>query len=152
MRFALDSNVFVYSFIRDDPERHSAAAELIRLSADADCVLPLQVVGEFLNAIRRKQPKLFSDACAQAERWCSVLPIAETRVPDMIAGAQLARRFHLQFWDSVLCAVAQTAGAEVLLTEDMQDGQTIDGLRIINPFAEVNREMLLELLLPLENR
>lgn len=152
MRFALDSNIFVYSFIRDDPERHSAAAELIGLSADADCVLPLQVVGEFLNVIRRKQPELFGDACMQAERWCSLLPIAETRAPEMIAGAQIALRFHLRFWDSVLCASARTAGAEVLLTEDMQDGQTIDGLQIVNPFAAVNREILLELLLPLDNR
>lgn len=151
MKFALDSNILVYSFIRDDPERHSAAAELIRLSVNADCVLPLQVVGEFLNVIRRKQPELFSEACMQAERWCSVLPIAETRAQDVIAGAQLARRFHLQFWDSVLCASARTAGAEALLTEDLQDGQAIDGLRIINPFAAANRERVIQLLLPLDS-
>lgn len=135
----------------EDAERHFAAAELIRHSVDADCIMPLQVFGEFLNVIRRKRPDLFEEASAQAERWCSVFPVVETRTADMIGGARLAARHRLQFWDSVLCAVARTAGAEVLLTEDLQDGQSIDGLRIVNPFAEANRGRLPELLIPLEN-
>ena len=41
----------------------------------------------------------------------------------------------MQFWDCVVCAAAIAAGAKVLLTEDVQDGRTIEGLRLINPFA-----------------
>jgi predicted nucleic acid-binding protein len=34
----------------------------------------------------------------------------------------------------------------VLLTEDMQDGRVIDGLRLLNPFAAVNAKPIDNLL------
>ena len=148
MRFAIDSNIFIYSFIRDDPERHAAAIDLIRRSIDADCILPIQVLGEFLNVIRRKQPQLFAEACAQAKRWSLVMPVFETSATDLVAGGQLAEKHRIQFWDSVLCEVARSGGAEVLLTEDLQDGRDFDGLRVANPFYASNRLLLAELLVP----
>lgn len=146
MRFALDSNILVYSFIRDDTARRSAAVSLVRQSVEADCILPVQVLGEFLNVIRRKQPDQFTDACAQAERWSSLMPVAETNAANIIGGAQLALRHRLQFWDSVLCEVARSAGAEILLSEDMQDGRDIEGLRVANPFLSSNAQLVAELL------
>jgi predicted nucleic acid-binding protein len=44
----------------------------------------------------------------------------------------------MQLWDCVVCVAAVQAGAKVLLTEDMQDGRTIEGLRLINPFLAAN--------------
>ena len=38
------------------------------------------------------------------------------------------------FWDSLILASAETAGAEVLYSEDMQHGQQVAGLTILNPF------------------
>jgi len=46
----------------------------------------------------------------------------------------------MQLWDCVVCAASIDAGAKVLLTEDMQDGRSVDGLRLINPFAAANAE------------
>jgi predicted nucleic acid-binding protein len=54
----------------------------------------------------------------------------------------LARAHGMQLWDGVVCAAAIAAGATVLLTEDMQDGRTIDGLRLIDPFAAGNAEAI----------
>jgi predicted nucleic acid-binding protein len=42
----------------------------------------------------------------------------------------------------VVCAASADAGAKVLLTEDMQDGRILDGLRLINPFAEKNAKAI----------
>jgi predicted nucleic acid-binding protein len=44
----------------------------------------------------------------------------------------------MQLWGCVVCAASAQAGARALLTEDMQDGRTIDGLRLINPSAAAN--------------
>jgi len=38
------------------------------------------------------------------------------------------------FWDSLVLRMAKQAGCTVLLTEDFQHGQSIDGVRIVNPF------------------
>jgi len=150
VRFALDSNILVYSLARDD-RRHAPALELVSRSVDADSILPVQVLGEFLNVIRRKFPNSFEDACAQAERLCTLLPVIETKGAALLSGARLAAAHGVQFWDGVLCEVARSGGAEVLLSEDMQDGRDFDGLRIVNPFAAQNSAIIADLLMPIES-
>ena len=54
------------------------------------------------------------------------------------AASMLARSYSLQLWDCVVCAASVHAGAKVLLTEDMQDGRSLEGLRLVNPFAPAN--------------
>ena len=60
--------------------------------------------------------------------------------------SDLARAHRMQLWDCVVCAASAQAGANVLLTEDMQDGRSIDGLRLINPFAAANGKAIDDLL------
>ncbi len=60
--------------------------------------------------------------------------------------AELARAHRLQFWDCVVCAASAQAGAKVLLTEDMQDGRILDGLRLMNPFVAANAKSIDDLL------
>lgn len=56
--------------------------------------------------------------------------------PELILGAiDLCRLHELSFWDALVVRSASAAGCGRLLSEDMQDGQTIDGVRIENPFA-----------------
>ena len=47
----------------------------------------------------------------------------------------LAERFHLSFYDALIVASASLAGCTALYSEDMQDGQTIAGVTIRNPFS-----------------
>jgi predicted nucleic acid-binding protein len=46
----------------------------------------------------------------------------------------------MQLWDCVVCAASIDGGAKVLLTEDLQDGRILDGLRLLNPFQAANAE------------
>jgi predicted nucleic acid-binding protein len=43
-------------------------------------------------------------------------------------------RFGLSWWDAVVVATAQAGECASLLTEDLQDGQEFDGVRVVNPF------------------
>ncbi|GGK21272.1 hypothetical protein [Salinarimonas ramus] len=45
----------------------------------------------------------------------------------------LLHRFS--WWDSVMLASALDFGCEMVLTEDLQDGRSIDGMLIVDPFA-----------------
>lgn len=67
-------------------------------------------------------------------------PAPPYRRPDEIVttAAEIARAHKWQLWDSVICAVAMQADAKMLLSEDMQDGCVLDGLRIVNPFNQAN--------------
>ena len=52
----------------------------------------------------------------------------------MFDAFDLAERYRLQFWDAVIISVCDAHGVSALFTQDMQDGQRIGGLRIVNPF------------------
>ena len=55
---------------------------------------------------------------------------------EMILGATDLHRLHgLSFWDALIIQAAGRAGCEVLLTEDLQAGRSIAGVRIMDPFA-----------------
>lgn len=146
MRFALDSNILVYAFIRDDEVKHQIASRIVIRSAELDAILPAQVLGEFLNVIRRKHPKHFEAATAQARRWQATLLVSDTSGDHMVSGAQLALRHKLQFWDAVIWQVARADHAVLFLTEDLQDGLYVNGMRVMNPFEPGNSAALDELL------
>ena len=63
---------------------------------------------------------------------CGVEPVTlETH----LRGLELAQRYGFSIYDSMIVAAALLAGCEILYSEDWQDGQRIEGLRIGNPFA-----------------
>jgi hypothetical protein len=60
--------------------------------------------------------------------------------PDLILGAIDVHRLHgISFWDALLVRCASAASCRTLLTEDMNHGQTIEGVTIVNPFVEAQR-------------
>ncbi len=146
MRFAIDSNILVYALVRDDPQKHETASEIMVRAMVLDSVLAAQSVAEFLNVIRRKEPRLFDEARAQALRWQKTFELLDTTAQNIIDGADFAARYKLQLWDSVIWQVARTAHAVVFLTEDLQDGLAIDGMKVLNPFDAANAAELQNLL------
>lgn len=146
MRFALDSNILVYAFIREDPAKHELASEIMVRAMTLDAVIAAQSLGEFLNVIKRKQPTLFSEACEQARRWKTTFGPIDTTVDHILKGAHFAGRYQLQIWDSIIWQIVRSAHAVILLTEDLQDGLTIDGMKALNPFNPSNKTELERLL------
>jgi predicted nucleic acid-binding protein len=49
-------------------------------------------------------------------------------------GWKLQDRYQLSFGDSLIVAAAKTSSCGFLLTEDLQDGQKLDGVEVVNPF------------------
>ena len=146
MIFAIDSNVLLYAVDRDNADKRQIAHDIVVRGRALDAVVSSQTLGEFLAVVRRKHPTHFGGAVQLAEHWSLVFQIAWTGPDHMIAGAKLAAKHRLQFWDSVILEVARERGARVLLTEDMQDGATIGDVAILNPFRPDNRTRLDELL------
>lgn len=146
MRFALDSNVLVYALIRDDDSKHAIASRLLIRSTELDAVLPAQVLGEFLNVVRRKHPEHFDIAIEQAVRWQETLSVLPTTDEHVVRGGKFASKHRMQLWDAIIWQVARSARASLFLTEDLQDGFAIDGMRALNPFNPKNGKTLESLL------
>ena len=144
-RVSIDSNILIYAELEPDSEKGKRSADLI-LRAARDGVIAAQVLGEYLRFVQRRVPAAFAEAARQAHIYQSVYLMPPTTADVINRASELARTHHLQFWDCVVCAASMQAGAKVLLTEDMQDGRIIDGLRLINPLAAANTQTIHALL------
>jgi predicted nucleic acid-binding protein len=49
-------------------------------------------------------------------------------------GWKIQDRFQLSYWDALIVAAAKAASCRYLLTEDLQAGQSLDGIEVVNPF------------------
>jgi predicted nucleic acid-binding protein len=127
----LDTNILVYAFASNDPRSGRAEALLA-----AGGVISVQVLNEFVNVSRRKLRREW----AEIEDALGVLrTILDPPIPLTIklheAAVWLARDHGFPFYDSLIITAAIGAGCGILYSEDMQHGQTVDGVTIRNPFA-----------------
>src|ERR1700679_782452 len=133
----LDTNVLVYAFESSTQSIASARAELARqLIADGPCI-SVQVLNEFVRVAKRK---LKFDASKTSEALNTIYAVCGQVTPvtfDLHSlGVSLCWRYGFEIFDSVILASAITAGGKIFYTEDLQHGQIIEGLRIVNPFKE----------------
>src|SRR5947209_3182991 len=134
MRFraTLDSNILVYSELEPDSNKGVRASALIRAAAPTG-VLAVQALLEFMAVVRRKRPDRLDAADAKVEAWTRVFEIAPTTSRVARSALDLSRAHGLQIWDAVIWSAAQDAGATVFLSEDLQDGLALGGMRAANP-------------------
>lgn len=148
MIVAIDSNVLIYAHLEAESEKGLRSIEVLRAAGLHGGVIPAQVLGEFLWIVRRKRPDLMNVAVEAMETMPPSLIVPPSTRDDVGKAARLSADHRLQFWDALIRVVASRAGATHLLSEDMQDGAAIDGLKIINPFESSNRTEIDRLLPP----
>ena len=132
-----DSNVFIYLFDTTDVRKRELAFDLVnRGLIDGKVCISHQVVQETLNVMVRKLPKPMAADTAQTFLQHTLVPL--WRVMPSAAlyqrGLALQARWKFSFYDSMIVAAALEAGCKRLLSEDLQHGQRIEGMRIENPF------------------
>ncbi len=133
----VDTNVLLYAHDTSAGVRHHIARQRVAdLWASGTGALSTQVLQELYVNLTRKLPRPLrrSDArqlVADYATW-NVVTIGPADVLDAV---DLEGRHRLSFWDSLIVRAAVSSGAATLLTEDVQHGRTIAGLRIENPFA-----------------
>lgn len=91
------------------------------------------MLGEFyVNAVR-KQPAAREEARAEVRDLLAWNPVVTDAVL-LERGWKLQDRYRLSYWDALIVAAAKTAACRYLLTEDLQAGQQLDGIEVVNPF------------------
>jgi len=133
-RFFIDSNVLVYANDRSSPAKRSRARKLVAdaLASRRGC-LSTQVLQEFFVIVTRKARVPAPNARAQV----TLLSELDTVVVDaalVLSAIDLHIIHQISFWDALIVKSAAAAGCSRLVTEDLNHGQVIDGVRIENPF------------------
>ncbi len=132
----LDTNLIVYANDRRDQKKQKRALDVIREEIRAGTgVVSIQVLQEYANTALNKlgqEPKVVLCQLALLETLRVVSP-----EPSMVRRAvELKALFQLSFWDASILAAAESAGCRRLFSEDLNDGQSFGGIRVINPFAD----------------
>lgn len=134
----VDANVLVYAHDASAGPRQRAAEELLaRLWDTGTGCLSVQVLQEFFVSVTRKvaKPLPVPEALARVRElavWTVFAPTAE----DVIAAIGLHTQARISFWDAMIVVAAADTGCDVLWTEDLTDGQVLQGVRIQNPFVD----------------
>jgi len=134
MRFA-DTNILLYS-VSTAPGEESKAAIAKSLLGEKDLVLSVQVLQEFyVQATRpsRRDPLPHALAVELIEKWRR-FRIQETTLDIMTAAFEAKERWSLSYWDAAIVEAARASGCRELLSEDLADGQSYGGVRVVNPF------------------
>ena len=136
MRSFFDTNVIVYADAADEPAKQQRAIHLIKTHrAAATAVLSTQVLQEYVNVALRKlrlPVPLIRERLGLYGRF-DLVPAT----PEVIEGALALHVLHgTSFYDALILQAAIASGCSVLFSEDLQDGEVIGGVKIVNPFVE----------------
>jgi predicted nucleic acid-binding protein len=139
-RIFLDSNILVYAFGTQKgltPDPRTEIAERIVIEGGA---ISVQVLNEFAQVCSRKVRLDWDEIRGRLE---TIKELCDPAVPITLdiheAAVVLSSRFGFSVYDSLILAAAKRAGCKTVYSEDMQHGQDVDGVRIVNPFRGTAR-------------
>jgi predicted nucleic acid-binding protein len=137
----VDANVLIYAHDLDaGGKRDIAAAKLTELWQSGAGCLSTQVLQEFfVNATRKLKSPIARGTAREVVRTYAAWVHASISPATILRATEIGEVWQLSFWDSMIIASAEESSATGLLTEDLNNGQIIAGVKITNPFAEVKR-------------
>lgn len=136
MRF-VDTNVLLYAVSRDPDERPKAqrANEILD---GREVALSVQVLQEFYFQATRdsRTDRLTHEQAVGVVESLRLLPTQELTVALALDSMRTRQRLQISYWDAAIVEAARRLGCEVVLSEDLNDGQDYGGVRVENPFGD----------------
>ncbi len=135
----VDTNVLLYD-VSKAPDEQAKAAIAKRILRRRDLALSVQVLQEFyVQATREtRRGRLRQDQAVRLiESFCRY-PVQELTLPIVKAAFVTRNRWKISYWDAAILEAARSAGCDVVLCEDLSDGEDYGGVRVENPFRQPN--------------
>ena len=133
-RVFLDTNILLYADDGDAGQKRDVARKVIRKAfSDRSGVLSTQILAEyFVNATRKLG--IEPEAARRRVEVLRSLDVVRIESDTILDAIDLHRMHGFSLWDSLVLECAAVSGCSILYTEDLQDGQTVRGLTIVDPF------------------
>jgi predicted nucleic acid-binding protein len=136
-KFFLDTNIFIYCFDDRQPQKQKRALALVASALESgDGLISTQVIQEFLNVALRKfsAPLKIEDCLVYMQKvlhpLCKITPDLEY----YSTALNILQETGYSFYDALILSGAARGGCVVLYSEDLQNGQQVAGVTIVNPF------------------
>jgi predicted nucleic acid-binding protein len=133
----VDTNVLLYSISHDDEEQ-AKAVRARELLSSRDLGVSVQVLQEFYVQATRdsRADRLTNEQAAALVDSFRRFTVQETTVAVALAAMSSRQRFKISYWDAAILEAARALGCDVVLSEDLNDGQDYAGVRVENPFSD----------------
>jgi len=130
-----DTNVLVYVHDQRSPYKREIARRLYTAHLyEGSMALSTQVLQEFFVTITQKTQQVSVRDARNLVSHLAGLNVVRIEPAHVVSAIDLHARHQLSFWDSLIIIAAKSAGARMVLSEDLSHGQTYDGVRVENPF------------------
>jgi predicted nucleic acid-binding protein len=127
-RTFVDTNILVYAHDLDAGKKHEVAkAKVTELWESQSGVISTQVLQELYVTLTRKIPSPLNRA--QVRRILS-----NYLASVILQASEIEEAYSISFWDAMVVAAASMKNAAIILTEDLNEGQQLEGITIVNPF------------------
>jgi predicted nucleic acid-binding protein len=134
-RVFVDTNVLTHLFDHSEPKKQAQAARRLRAES-REIFVSTQVLQElYVSLTKGRNPIATAELAERAVGEASRYSVVHVDTALVSAGIEASRKHRISFWDALIVRAAVQADCEVLLTEDLNAGQLIDGVRVDNPFA-----------------
>ncbi len=132
----LDTNILVYAHDTSDHHKRDICQQLIFEGIQTEtAAISVQVLNEFFVTVTRKIKTPLPPTVADKEiQLLQVMRVQEMDYNLVTSAIQIHIRNLISYWDSLIIAAAKRSRCSRIYTEDLNHGQTIDGVQIINPF------------------
>lgn len=131
-----DSNILVYFADGADPKKQQIAEKLIKKAVINDNgVISTQSLQEFFAATTRKLLCTKEKAKEYVENFSDSFTVEQVSVPLILKAINISIKNQFSFWDSLILSAASQSGCIICYSEDLSNGQIIEGVKIVNPFA-----------------
>ena len=133
-RYFLDSNVWIYALSDDDSEKAGVAQELAR-KLKGQIFFSSQVANETCLNLKKKSLMTEVEIRRLLTSFFLNHNYVEMSEQALVGASEIRERHSFSYWDSLIVMAASSANADILYSEDMQDGFVLDNkLKIVNPF------------------
>ncbi|GBR72663.1 putative PIN domain protein [Candidatus Termititenax aidoneus] len=138
----VDTNILVYTIDKHNLDKQNKALSIFSEAAKQNSlVISTQVLQEFYNVMtgKMKMDKLKAKDVLQDMQDIETVLLNRDIIERAI---DLNILEQISFWDSLIVAAAEYANCEEILSEDLQDGRSIRGIKIVNPFKRKSSNKL----------
>jgi predicted nucleic acid-binding protein len=131
----VDSNILIYAHDLDaGVKRERAVAKVRELWDSGAGRLSIQVLQEFyVNATQKLSTPVARSTAREIIKTYGVWIHRATTIETVTRATEISDLARISFWDALIVASAEEVDADELLSEDLTDGQTIAGIKVVNP-------------------
>ena len=135
-RTFVDTNILVYAHDLDAGKKHEIARAIVtELWESQSGVISTQVLQELYVTLTRKIPSPLKRA--QVRRILNNYLAWDVAVNDgstILQASEIEEAYNISFWDAMIVSAAYMKNAAIIITEDLNEGQQMEGITIVNPF------------------